>query len=109
MENIGYADYTAIEKGLKSASVLRQEDVTVDDETSHCIVVEGTYPHRWTRTFWVDPTWHAVLGEVDLGPGHVERTIEVQKLDWNLRLPDSVFQQLHDSSSPSRRGNGPIE
>jgi TonB family protein len=99
LAKIGFADYTAITKHLESARVLRKEDVQVEDEPVHCTVVEARYPHGQQRTFWVDSDRYAVLREVDLSRdtatakgAEVEHTIEVRKLDWNVQIPNSVFE-----------------
>ena len=88
---IGFADYTITEKGLESARMLRQEVVTVAGDSIPCSVVEATYTHNLKRTFWVDSSRYNVLREVDADQA-VEHTIEIVKLSWGARPPDSQFE-----------------
>jgi TonB family protein len=94
MARIGFADYTSIEDGMESASVLRQENVVVEGRSVPCSVVEASYAHGVKRTFWVETARNVVLREVDLGSGdgtELEHTIAVRKLIWNQPLASSLF------------------
>jgi TonB family protein len=111
LAKIGFTDYTAVENGMESARVLRQESIDLDGEAVPCSVVEASYPHGVKRTFWVDTQRNVVLREVDLGPGEgaakgteLEHTIAVKKLSWNVPLPDTLFDGK--PSSPPVRSDG---
>src|ERR1017187_10025584 len=111
LAKIGLTDYTAIESHLKSARVLRQEEVTVDGVAVPCSVVEATYPHGETRTFWVDTSRYAVAREVDLFHGdgptkgkEVQHTITVRTMVWDQPSPQSLFD-LRSAFSANNRAS----
>jgi outer membrane lipoprotein-sorting protein len=94
----GLTDYTAVEKDLKSAHLVRQEPVTVDGIERPCAVVEATYSHGETRTLWVDTRQFVVLREVGhlRGEGptqgkEVEHTIALRTISWDQPSPQSLF------------------
>jgi hypothetical protein len=88
IREIGYADYTVVAEQLKSARIVRQEDVTVNGSAIPCTVIDATYAKGEPRTFWVDAARHVVLREVD---AESEHTIQVSKLSWGVAPADSVL------------------
>ena len=109
----GLADYTAIEKDLNSAKVLRKQGVEVDGVAVPCYVIEAKYPRGTTRLLWVDEARYAVVREIDrvrgsgISEGMIdERVTAVEKLVWDRPMADSVF----DAKAPAgmRRADGSI-